>query len=86
MFEALACGVALLCSPWNDAENLFHPGDDYLIARNGKEMTDLIQALLGDQQARRPQIGSHGLKTVRERHTCAHRAEQLMSIYEEIAA
>ncbi len=86
VFEALACGVALLCSPWNDAENLFHPGDDYLIARNGKEMTDLIQALLGDQQARRPQIGSHGLKTVRERHTCAHRAEQLMSIYEEIAA
>ncbi len=49
-------------------------------------MADLIRTLLDEPQARRPQIGSHGLKTVRERHTCAHRAEQLMSIYEEIAS
>jgi len=27
-FEALACGIPLIMSPWNDAENLFTPGRD----------------------------------------------------------
>ncbi|HZU22156.1 MAG TPA: glycosyltransferase, partial [Terriglobales bacterium] len=26
VFEALACGIPLLCSPWTDAEHLFRPG------------------------------------------------------------
>jgi spore maturation protein CgeB len=32
----------------------------------------------------RQQIAANGLETVQKRHTCAHRAEQLMQIYEEI--
>ena len=35
VFEALACGIPLVCSPWDDAEGLFTPGQDYLVARNG---------------------------------------------------
>jgi len=31
-FEALACGIPLICSPWNDKENLFSPGKDFLVA------------------------------------------------------
>jgi hypothetical protein len=26
VFEALACGVPLICAPWRDEENLFPPG------------------------------------------------------------
>ncbi len=26
VFEALACGIPLVCSPWRDEENLFRPG------------------------------------------------------------
>lgn len=85
VFETLACGVPLLCSPWSDEENLFSPGQDYLVVRNGRQMQSQLQDLLRDEAARR-QLGEHGLRTVRERHTCAHRAEQLASIYEEIAA
>jgi spore maturation protein CgeB len=85
VFEALACGIPLVCSPWNDDEHLFHPGEDYLVVKDGRQMVAELQHLLRDSQARR-QIGEHGLKTVRERHTCAHRAEQLISICEEIAA
>ncbi|HEX2101116.1 MAG TPA: glycosyltransferase, partial [Candidatus Synoicihabitans sp.] len=32
-FEALACGVPLICSPWRDVEGLFTAGRDYLVAR-----------------------------------------------------
>ena len=38
VFEALACGIPLVCAPWPDGEDLFRPGEDYLVARNGAEM------------------------------------------------
>ena len=85
VFEALACGVPLVCSPWKDDEKLFHPGEDYLIARDGEHMKAEISFLLSDEKARR-QIGEQGMRTIRERHTCAHRAQQLIAICEEIAA
>lgn len=85
VFEALACGVPLLCSPWSDEENLFSPGQDYLVAKDGKALQAQLEDLLRDEVARR-QLAEHGVKTIRERHTCAHRAEQLISIYEELAA
>jgi spore maturation protein CgeB len=83
VFEALACGIPLLCSPWEDVEGLFHPGMDYLVVRNGGEMKAELENLLRDPEARR-QIAEHGLKTISERHTCAHRAQQLIAICEEL--
>lgn len=85
VFEALACGVPLLCSPWSDEEHLFTPGQDYLVVKDSHEAKATLEYLLLDNEARR-QLAEHGLKTVRERHTCAHRAAQLISICEEIAA
>lgn len=84
VFEALACGIPLVCSNWSDEEHLFHPGEDYLLVNDGREMKATIEMLLNDATARR-QIAERGLKTIRERHTCAHRARQLISICEEIA-
>jgi spore maturation protein CgeB len=85
VFEALACGIPLLCSPWADAENLFRPGEDYVVVKNGEHMTAELKFLLGDETARR-QLVQNGMQTILERHTCAHRAQQLISICEEIAA
>ena len=85
VFEALACGIPLVCSPWSDEEHLFHPGEDYLLVNDGKQMKAELERLLRDEKARR-QLGAQGMKTIRERHTCAHRAQQLISICEEIAA
>ena len=31
-FEALACGIPLVSAPWDDAEGLFPPGRDFLVA------------------------------------------------------
>ena len=83
VFEALACGIPLVCSPWEDTENLFHPGKDYLVVSDREEMTAELHFLLNDEEARR-QIAEQGIKTVRERHTCAHRAQQLISIVENV--
>jgi spore maturation protein CgeB len=84
-FEALACGIPLVCSPWDDIENLFTPGRDYLVAGDGNEMKKHMRALLADKQMAR-ELAKHGLNTIRSRHTCAHRVNELMNIYEELAA
>ncbi|MFP4418624.1 MAG: glycosyltransferase, partial [Chitinispirillaceae bacterium] len=44
-FEALACGIPLICSPWTDSENMFTEGKDYLIAHSGNQMKKYIWEL-----------------------------------------
>jgi spore maturation protein CgeB len=83
VFEALACGIPLLCSPWNDIEHLFRPGEDYIVAADGKQMAGEIDILLRDHRAR-GEMAANGLETIRKRHTCAHRAAQLLEICEEV--
>jgi spore maturation protein CgeB len=79
-FEALACGIPLVCSPWDDVEGLFTPGRDFLLARNGREMTRFLRDLANDP-ACRLDLASHGLTTIRQRHTCAHRVDELFTIH-----
>ena len=83
VFEALSCGVPLLCSPWSDVEGLFRPGQDYLCVPNGESMKAEIEHMLIDGRARQ-QLGENGRETIRKHHTCMHRAEQLVGIYEEM--
>ena len=47
-FEAMACGIPLICAPWEDAEGLFRPGEDYLVAADGKEMAEAMSAVVED--------------------------------------
>lgn len=78
-FEAMACGIPLICAPWQDSEGLFTAGADYLEARNTTEMTDRLRLVLSDEAFARA-LGEHGRRTVLERHTCAHRVEELLDI------
>ncbi len=52
---------------------------------DGDAMASELRHLLRDPKARH-QLAENGLKTILARHTCAHRAQQLISICEEIAA
>ncbi len=82
-FEALACGIPMVCSPWQDAEGLFAAGD-YSRAKCGKEMTEQLEQLLGCSDLRR-RMARSGLKTIQTRHTCAHRTDELLEIFADIA-
>ena len=83
VFEALACGIPLVSAPWNDAEELFTPGEDFLQVNTGAEMTAALRALL-ENPVRAQGLAAHGLETIQRRHTCAHRVDELLAIYEEI--
>lgn len=82
-FEALACGIPLVCAPWDDVEGLFTPGRDFLVARNRGEMQRHLNALMHDETMRR-ELAAQGLRTILEHHTCAHRVDQLLDIYNSI--
>ncbi|XXF77022.1 glycosyltransferase [Myxococcaceae bacterium GXIMD 01537] len=79
VFEALACGVPLVCAPWHDVEGLFTPGRDFLVAHDGAEMKRQLSALLCDEALRR-EVAGNGLRAVLARHTCAHRVDALLDI------
>ena len=83
VFEALACGLPLVSAPWDDAEGLFRPGRDYLVAKDGAEMTAHLSALRYDADLRRS-LAASGLETIRARHSCAHRADELLGIIDQI--
>jgi spore maturation protein CgeB len=83
MFEAMACGSPLICSPWVDSEGLFRPGEDYISVRDGHAMSAEIGHLLRDDEARR-QLAQNGRETILARHTCAHRAANLLQICAEL--
>lgn len=83
VFEALACGIPLICSPWDDAERLFSPGSDYLVASTGEKMTALLRMILSEPRAAH-EVAERGRKTILRKHTCAHRVDQLLRIYDEL--
>lgn len=79
-FEALACGIPLICSPWRDSEGLFTSGKDFLLASDGEQMKRHLRSLLGNPELA-SSLACHGRQTVLSRHTCAHRVDELMGIY-----
>lgn len=85
VFEALACGIPLVSAPWRDVEGLFRPGDDYLVGADGATMTTHLRALTNDPDLR-TSLAANGLATIRARHTCAHRVDELLSILTRIGA
>jgi spore maturation protein CgeB len=83
VFEALACGIPMVSAPWQDAEGLFRVGEDLLFAENGKEMTSRLDAVLSGSNLARGLV-QKGLQTIRDRHTCAHRVDELFNIVDSL--
>ena len=82
VFEALACGIPLVCSPWSDDERLFPPGA-YIQATTGAEMTAALKALLADPEMA-AELSRTGREAIERNHTCRHRVEELLSIASSI--
>jgi len=83
VFEALACGIPLICAPWTDSENLFRPGEDYISARTTNEMTQHMRTLANDPDIVKA-LTISGLRTIETKHSCTIRAGQLISIVNKV--
>lgn len=85
VFEALACAIPLVCAHWEDVEGLFQPGSDYLVAHSGAQMCEHLRRIKSDPAAAR-EIAEHGRRTILSRHTCAHRAQELLAICRQLGS
>lgn len=83
-FEALACGIPLISAPWNDSEHLFRAGDDFLTVRTSADMISTMRTVLSDNRLSES-LARHGLETIRARHTCAHRVDELLALAANLA-
>ena len=79
-FEALACGIPLVSAPWQDSEGLFRVGKDFLMAQNGQQMEKHLRDVIEDPSLA-ASLALSGLETICKRHTCSHRVDELLGIY-----
>lgn len=82
-FEAMASGIPLISAPWEDSENLFREGTDFRMVKNGKEMQKWMERVMAVEEISEDLI-KNGFETIQENHTCRHRVNQLIEIYESV--
>jgi spore maturation protein CgeB len=78
-FEAMACKIPLLSSPWEDTEGLFTEGRDLRMARDGAHMKELMHWVM-DQPREAEAMADHAHATLLSNHTCAHRVDELLQL------
>ena len=83
VFEALACGIPLICSPWSDREGLFAEGT-YLSASSGAQMKSALADVLNNEDLA-ADLANKGLRAIYQAHTCAHRAAELVDIVKQLS-
>lgn len=82
LFEAAACGTAIVTDDWEGLETFFSPGTEMLVAR-GSEDIDAALALSDTEIAR---LGRAAHDRVMDAHTAAHRAVAFEHLIEAAAA
>jgi spore maturation protein CgeB len=84
-FEALSCQIPLVSAPWRDAEHLFAVNRDFVMVDDGVRMKRAIERVLHDA-VHADSLRSHGLRTILDRHTCAHRVSELLQLNRTLRA
>ena len=74
LFEAAACGAALMSDPWPGIDGFFEPGREIILAGSPEEV---VEVLAGTHPEDRRAIGARARERVRVEHSAEARAEQL---------
>jgi spore maturation protein CgeB len=77
LFEAGACGAAVITDPWPGVEMLFRPGYDILVAHDAGDVVRILRETTADK---RRAIGERLRERVLAYHTAERRAEELEAI------
>ncbi len=76
LFEAAACGTAIVTDPWKGIDQFFEPGEEILVASTTEEMLDALDLPPPDRRA----LGLRALERTLDCHTSAQRAIDLERI------
>ena len=82
LFEASACGAAMLSDPWVGMEEFLTPGVDILLPKDADE----VALILSDwADAERIAMGQRARDRILDTHTSSHRAEQFEHVVSSLA-
>ena len=74
VFEAVGAAACLITDAWEGIDQFLKPDEEVLVARDGKDVAELVRTLTPD---RARAIGQAGLRRVLADHTYAHRGAQV---------
>jgi len=77
VFEAAGAGACLVTDEWEGIELFLEPGTEVLVAADGAEVAEHVQALT---PARATAIGRAARRRLLAEHTYAHRAAQVEAL------
>ena len=83
VFEAAGAAACLITDAWIGIELFLEPGREVLVARDGQEVSDHLEAL---SPARAAQIGQAAYRRILAGHTYAHRARLVEAVLEGVGA
>ena len=81
LFEASACGAAILSDDWEGLDEFLSPGEQILLPRDEHDVADILLNL-SDEQRRK--IGKDARERILASHTSLHRAAQFEQIVSSI--
>lgn len=76
LFEAAACGVALVSDEWEGLEQFFEPGSEIIVARCAQDVVDALS--MSDLE--RSAIAARARDRTLSEHTAAHRAVSMEEV------
>lgn len=83
LFEASACGAAIVSDSWKGMEQFLTPGHEVLLPKDAYEVAEILRNLPEDERRR---IGLNARERVLSEHTASHRAIQFEEVLERCAA
>lgn len=77
LFEAAACGAAIMSDRWAGIDAFFEPGEEIVLVDGADAVVETLESVSPD---RRRAIGDAARRRVLARHTSAHRAAELEAL------
>lgn len=77
LFEASACGVAILSDRWDGLEQFLTPGQEVLLPSDAAEVAAILTGLSDEERTR---MGQRARERILREHTSEHRAQQFEAI------
>ncbi len=83
LFEASACGAAILSDRWEGLENFLTPGEEILLPADAGEVISILQHT---SDAERRKIGQRARERILSEHTAEHRASEFEQIISDCSS
>ncbi len=80
LFEAAACGAAIISDSWPGLEMFLQPGKEILVPKGSDDVVSLVREMSGEEARA---IGRAARERVLSEHTAAHRAAQFEAYVED---